>query len=120
MGYLLAKSLIALSTLSLPPTTRPQSSLNLRSLENLDRNIQQLDQQLRQLNSQLNQIPVKPWAGITTRPSPLAGNQPFINIPMRSMSPRTIRPYGPSFQFNGLTVYIEPISFASPAQGNLR
>lgn len=104
MPQLLAKAVITLVAGSFPPTTQPQNSPNLAKLYDAEKGIRQLEQQLQQMDSQLNRIPTKPFLEVPV-PLPQSIEKPAII---------NIKPYGPSFQFNGLTVYVEPIAMASP------
>jgi len=122
MGYLLAKSLLAATALSVHPTTRPAIA---PALPPSDR-VEQLNQDFERLTPPLDHFNLKPWSEIPTpyssvriEPYPLLPQPDWqLPIPSPSISLANIRPHGPSFQFNGLTVYVEPVATANPAAAN--
>ena len=126
MGYTLAKSVLAVITLSVQPTTRPQDATKPPTLSETSAWIGQLNQQL-QCGLPLEHFDIKAWNEIPSSASPVSGirfyplpSQPNLQrlIPMLSPSATDIRPYGTPFHFNGLTVYVEPIAAANAV--NLR
>jgi hypothetical protein len=124
MPTILAKAALALVTSagSGSPTAQ-QQAFDLSKLNYIDHRIHQLDLQAQQLNSKLNQLQAT-YPNLSQPslpellPGPLPPNMQFSDkMPMIN----NVQPYGPSFQFNGLTVYIEPISAvtASPTTFSL-
>jgi hypothetical protein len=61
-----------------------------------------------QINPQFNQTPAEPFFELPVPMPSTVEKSAIINI----------HPYGPSFQFNDLTVYVEPVALASsPGSG---
>jgi hypothetical protein len=101
----LSCGLAALTTLPLIsgsrlPTTRPEF---LDEMRDLDQQLDQAQADLKAAQSDLDELsklpPIQPWQ--------LEEVNPGLSEPRGKFD---IKPYGASFKFNGMTVYVEPIS----------
>jgi len=71
----------------------------------------QLEQKLREMESQLGQLRSLPQFRFDGRAMPFVNIEPFNKKPNK-IDIHNLKPYGRSFRFNGLTVYVEPIAAA--------
>ncbi len=103
----LSCGLVALITFPLisadrEPTTQPQP-LELNEMHDLQQKLDQVQADLDAAKANLGELsklpPIQPWQFVPVEPSQPIRNGRF-----------DIKPYGPSFKFNGLTVYVEPVS----------
>jgi hypothetical protein len=99
MPSLLANTVLTLLVGASQPVSQPSDAPNWAKLNDAERGIRQLDQKLQQMTSKLNQVPT----------------EPFLFIDPSVPATIDIKPYGPSFMFNGVRVYIEQIGLASSA-----
>jgi hypothetical protein len=112
MSNLLAKTALTLvaSTGLFQPSTKPSDAPDLAKLLEQQQRIHQLNLDIQKLNSQLNQIQTMPVPQLSLPAPILPGGPLTLPLPPRGL---VVQPYGPSFQFNGLRVYVEPIATAS-------
>ena len=108
MPNLMALTFLSTAIGSLQPIAPPHDSSNLAQLYAADQNVQQLDQQFERIY-----VPLPAKSSVEIPPSTQFNwkNPPNWGKPTAV----TIKPYGSSFMFNGVRVYVEPVAFA-PAQ----
>jgi|HubBroStandDraft_1064217.scaffolds.fasta_scaffold213491_2 hypothetical protein len=101
-GSLLALLTAPLISAGPVPTTQSAMRIDLGKLNDLQRQLDTVQAQLNAAKAQLDALsklpPIQPWQFQGVPPVP--GQQ----------GPIVVKPYGRSFEFNGLTVYVEPIS----------
>jgi hypothetical protein len=108
MSNLLAKTAMALVSSSgvLLPSNHyrpvlPFPEVNyLSQLNDTQQRIQNLQKQMQQFNLQFNKLQTLPLPQLSS-PAPFVAKLPALG---------NLQPYGPSFQFNGLKVFVEPIA----------
>lgn len=89
----LATAAMTLITGLFQPTTSPTTAPDLSQPSLPDQPLQHFELQLKPLNPKLPRLSATPYIDVAPN--------------------RIIKPYGPSFQFNGLTVYVEPLEMIS-------
>jgi hypothetical protein len=96
MPSFLANTVLTLLVGASQPASQPLNTPNLTKPDYAERGIHQLNQKLQRMTFELNQVPSKPFLF-----------DPGVPVTM------DIKPYGPSFMFNGVRVYVEQIGLAS-------
>jgi hypothetical protein len=95
-------ALIVLPLISAGPAPAMQPGF-VQAIRDMDRQLDQAQKDLSAAKSELDELsklpPIQPWH--------LEEVNPGVSEPRAKFD---IKPYGSSFKFNGVTVYVEPIS----------